>query len=139
LQGASLAKAILCCVGFHQANLEGADLSNANFRGAKLSLCNMSRANFYQAELETADFYKANLRGARNLTDEQLSQVARLWGTIMPDGEIYDGRFNLFGDLDLARWNNVKANDIQAMADFYGVSLENYCQGQGIEVSIVSS
>jgi uncharacterized protein YjbI with pentapeptide repeats len=130
LQGANLSNANLCCAGLHQAHLEWADLSGAALRATKLSLCNLSGANLKDAKLENADFFKANLRGVQNLTDDQLRQTARLLGSTLPNGERYDGRFSLFGDLALAEWNNVDTSDSRAMAEFYGVSLESYTQGQ---------
>ena len=130
LQGANLANANLCCAGLHQASLEWADLTKTNLRATKLSLCNLSGANLKDAKVENADFYKASLRGVQNLTVDQLMMVARLWGATMPDGERYDGRFSLFGDLLLAHWNNVDTSDSLAMAEFYGVPLDIYTQGQ---------
>jgi len=49
----------------------------------------------------------------------------------MPDGSAYNGRFNLAGDIDLARWGKVDPGDPAAMAYFLGVSLERYLRGQG--------
>ena len=130
LQGVNLSNANLCCAGLHQAHLEWADLSGAALRATKLSLCNLNGANLKDAKLENADFFKANLLGVQNLTDDQLRQAARLLGSTLPNGERYDGRFSLFGDLALAEWNNVDTSDSRAMAEFYGVSLESYTQGQ---------
>ncbi len=90
----------------------------------------MHGANLSNARLTGADLYKANLRDARNLTDDQLSETNRLWGATMPDGSPYDGRYNLSGDLAFAQWAKVDVNDPKAMADFYGVPLENYMSGQ---------
>lgn len=126
LQGANLEDADLCCVGLHQANLEWANLSNANLQAAKLSLCNLSGSNMENAKLDNADFYKANLRGVQNLTDEQLLKASRLCGATMQNGERYDGRFSLFGDLSLAEWNHVDTSDAGAMAKFYGVPVDVY-------------
>jgi uncharacterized protein YjbI with pentapeptide repeats len=128
LHGANLENANLCCGGLHQADLQWANLSGANFRGAKLSLCNLSGSNMKGTKIENADFYKANLRGVQNLTDEQLKNASRLCGATMPNGDRYDGRFALFGDLALAEWNNVDTSDADAMAEFYGVSVEVYSQ-----------
>jgi len=133
LQGADLMEADLSGVDFHQVQLEWADLSKANLRGAKLTRANLAMANFGMTELKGADLYKANLRGALNLTDEQLSSVSRLWGATMPDGKPYDGRYHLFGDLALAKWNKVNIDDPEAMAEFYGVSTEIYLKAQGLE------
>ena len=130
LQGANLEDANLCCVGLHQANLAGANLSRAKLQGAKLSLCNLHGADLKDAEIENADFYKASLNGTQNLTEAQLMLASRLMGVTMPNGERYDGRFSLFGDLALAEWSNIDTDDPEAMAAFYGVSLDVYQKGQ---------
>jgi hypothetical protein len=130
LQGANLENANLCCVGLHQANLAGVNLSRAKLQGAKLSLCNLHGANLKDAKLDNADFYKASLNGTQNLTEEQLMLASRLVGATMPNGERYDGRFSLFGDLALAEWSTIDIDDPEAMAAFYGVPLEVYQKGQ---------
>ncbi len=130
LQGADLKEADLCYVDLHQANLDDTDLTNAKFLAAKLNRASLQGANLEGTDFTNADLYKVNLRGARNLTEEQLSKLNELFGSIMPDGTVYDGRFNLFGDLDRAKWAKVKIDDPKSMAEFYGVSLENYLQGQ---------
>jgi hypothetical protein len=53
-----------------------------------------------------------------------------LFGAIMPDGGTYDGRYNLKGDLEFARWGQVDIDDPVEMAEFFGVSLEDYLEGQ---------
>ncbi|MEJ2562571.1 MAG: pentapeptide repeat-containing protein [Anaerolineales bacterium] len=130
LQNADLFKANLTKVDLHQANLESADLSLANLQDAKLARAKMCNANFDEAFLQGADFFKANLHGAHNLNERQLTQVKRLWGAIMPDGASYDGRYNLSGDLEFARWGKIDIADQEAMADFLGVPLEVYLRGQ---------
>jgi hypothetical protein len=57
----------------------------------------------------------------------------------MPNGETYDGRYNLPGDLEFARWGQVDINDPQAVANFLRVSLETYQRGQelGKQVAIM--
>jgi uncharacterized protein YjbI with pentapeptide repeats len=136
LRGANLKNACLTNVDFHQSHLEWADFSFVNLQNAKLTRANFSGANFDQADLKNADLYKTNFRNARNLTPEQLQQAKRLWGAIMPDSETYDGRYNLPADIELARWNNINLQDPQAMADFYGVSLQRYLEHQPAEVLI---
>jgi uncharacterized protein YjbI with pentapeptide repeats len=135
LHGADMKKANLSGANFHQANLEWADFSDAKLRSAKLTLSNICNANLKGAVFDNADLYKANLREVHNLTPEQLGSAARLWGATMPEGETYDGRFNLYGDLELAHVKDIDLDDNQAMADFYGVSLEKYCQGQDIHLT----
>ena len=126
LQDADLMEADLCSVDFHQGNLDLADLSKARLNNAKLNRASLQRTNFDHTDLTFADMYKANLRGARNLTTEQLSSVHQLLGAIMPDGSVYDGRFDLSGDLARARWAKVNLEDVERMAEFYGVSVETY-------------
>jgi hypothetical protein len=135
LQGADLIKADLTKIDFHQADLEGANLSMAILNGVKFARANLKGVNFSNATMEKADFFKANLEDTCNLTEEQLSTVKRLYGAIMPDGNLYDGRYNLEGDLDFARWGRVDVDDPKAMAYFFGISLETYQRGQEIAVA----
>lgn len=130
LQTADLMKADFANVDFHQAHLEWTDLRMADLRSAKLTRVNLTGSNLSGADLTRADLYKANLRGAQNLTDEQLSKVRRLWGAIMPDGTPYDGRFNLQADIELARWAKIDPENVELMADFFGVSVDTYLTGQ---------
>ena len=130
MQGADLCSADLSEADLHQAQLERADLSMADLSGAKLTRTNLRGANFSEADLRKADLFKADLREAINLSDEQLSQVKRLSFAVMPDGSPYDGRYNLQGDLEFARWGRVDADDPAAMAYFLGISLESYLGGQ---------
>jgi hypothetical protein len=123
---ADLMGADLRNVDLHQANLDFADLRKARLNGAKLQRASLYRANFSEADLTYADLYKANLRGAQNLTSQQLASAHQLLGAIMPDGSTYDGRFNLPGDLGRAGWAKVNLDDPKSMADFYGVTLEEY-------------
>lgn len=134
MQGADLFGAELSGVDLHQADLEWADLSQANLSGARLTRTNLRSANFSQTHLLGADLLKADLGGARNLTDGQLAQVKRLCFAIMPNGATYDGRYNLEGDLELARWQKVNVDDPEAMAYFFGIPLEVYLRAQGRKV-----
>jgi hypothetical protein len=133
MQGADLLKANVGNVDFHQAHLEWADLSMADLSGCKLTRVNLQGANLSQTNVKGSDLFKANLKDARNLTDAQLSQVKRLWGAIMPDGSSYDGRYRLAGDIEFAKWGQVDVNDPKAMAEFFGVSVETYMRGQGLQ------
>ncbi len=126
MSNADLMNADLRNVDFHQANLEYADLRKARLNSAKLNRASLHRANFSEADLTNADLYKANLRGAQNLTRKQLTSANQLLGAVMPDGTTYDGRFNLPGDLARARWAKIDLNDPRSMADFYGVTLDEY-------------
>lgn len=135
LEGADLYRANLHNVDLHQAHLDGADLGLADLAGAKLTRATLRGANLSQAILTGADLFKADLTDARNVTLEQLAEAKRLCFATLPDGTPYDGRFNLAGDLDLARWGKVDPDDPAAMAYFLGVPLEVYLRGQGKPVA----
>lgn len=130
LQFADLMGADLVNVDLHQAHLEHAQLCQADLTNAKLTRAVLQDADFSEAVLENCDLFKADLQNARNLTHAQLVQAKRLWGAIMPDGTTYDGRYNLAGDLEFAKWGRVDIEDAQAMADFLRIPLETYLRGQ---------
>ena len=130
LQGADLFKADLSNVDLHQAHMEHADLSVAVLRGTRLTRTDLQYANFDRAILEGTDLFKANLKGATNLIPTQLAAAKRLWGSILPGGETYDGRYNLTGDFEFARWGCIDTDDMAAMAEFFGVGLDEYLFGQ---------
>jgi uncharacterized protein YjbI with pentapeptide repeats len=130
LRGANLSAANLKNTDLHKANLELADLSYAYLRNAKLAKARMQSTNLDEATLDGANLVGANLRGAKNVNNEQLSRVSRLRGSILPDGNFYDGRFNLPGDFADASILHVDLNSPTAIAAFYGVSLEDFLLGQ---------
>jgi uncharacterized protein YjbI with pentapeptide repeats len=130
LENADLLKASLRKIDFHQAYLTYADLTGADLTMAKLMRADLRGADFGGANIADADFLKANLSGAKNLTDEQLSQAKRLCFATMPDGLPYDGRYRLSGDRELAEWGKIDTEDQEAMAYFYGVPLQTYLEGQ---------
>jgi hypothetical protein len=81
----------------------GADLIETNFEGAKLQCADLRDAdlqgsNLREADLQGADLQRANLTHAQ-VKWEQLAKAKRLRRAIMPDGRLYDGRFNLKQDV----------------------------------------
>lgn len=130
LQGANLSASNLRNADLHKANLELADLSYANLNETKLTRAILQGANLEKASLDGANLIGVNLQGVKNLSDEQLARVSRLRVATMPDGSLYDGRFNLQGDFADASILRVDLNDPVAIAAFYGVSLEDFLRGQ---------
>src|SRR5574341_1341491 len=111
--------------------LKGSNLLRANLRKAYLEKADLRDVFFYKVDLQGAYLQWSNLEGARKLEEYQLAQVKYFRGAIMPDGSCYNGRFNLIGDLNWAHHTlKIAPDNHQAMADFYGVSLEDYLQGQ---------
>jgi uncharacterized protein YjbI with pentapeptide repeats len=130
LQGLDLSGANLQNTDLNMAKLQGVDLSGANLEETRLNKANLRFALMASANLKGAFLNQANLQGILDLTEEQLSQAYKLRGTTMPDGSRYDGRFNLDGDLVDARFLHVEINDPAAMADFYGIAVKEYENGQ---------
>jgi uncharacterized protein YjbI with pentapeptide repeats len=130
LRNANLSASKLTNADLHKANLEMADLSYANLDGARLMRAKLQGANLDAASLDGANLIGANLRGVKNLRNEQLAQVGRMRGSVMPDGCLYDGRYNLPGDFVDANILHVDMNNPTTIASFYGVSLEEFLLGQ---------
>jgi len=84
------------------------DLSGAYLAGAKL----------YEANLSGADLSGANLYEAK-VSDEEIADCNILFGATMPDGNRYDGRFNLYDDIELARKEDIDPDNAEAMARWY--------------------
>jgi len=124
-----LEEGVLMGIPLLHVHFEGADLFNANLRGVDFHQAHLQGCNLARADLTGAKLTRADLRGA-DFTDEQLAETKRLWGATMPDGSVYDGRYNLNGDLQFARWARVDVNDPEAMAYYLGVSLDAYLRGQ---------
>jgi hypothetical protein len=88
------------------------------------------------ADLFQTDFTNATFKGLANgawSEDEQhiqLQEAKRLQFATMPNEKKYDGRYNLQGDYESALAEGVDINDINLMAKFYDVSLEEYLEGQ---------
>lgn len=130
LRSANLGASNLKNADLHKANLEMADLSYTNLDGARLTRAKLQGANLDAASLDGANLIGANLRGVKNLRNEQLVQVGRMRGSVMPDGRLYDGRYNLPGDFVDANILHVDMNNPATIASFYGVSLEEFLLGQ---------
>ena len=121
---ATLIEAILDGANLHYTNLRYADLTNAKIRNT-----NCEQANFLGAELSGITLVFSNLTDAK-VTDKQLVQASQLRGTIMPEGNLYDGRFNLPKDLEEAALLSADMQSPEEMAQFYGVSVKEYMAGQ---------
>ncbi|MGB6680260.1 MAG: pentapeptide repeat-containing protein [Candidatus Bathyarchaeia archaeon] len=110
-------------------NLRGAFLDHSNLRGTRLNWSNLQAARLFKADLEDAYMFNSDHSGAMGISDNQLARANILLHATMPDGERYDGRYNLPGDLHAASESGA-IKKIEYMAEFYGVSLERYLHGQ---------
>lgn len=93
LRGANLMDADLRIGILWNVDLKEANLIRSNLRSADLSGANLEGSLMMEANLENSLMHDANLKGA-NVNDEQLVQVFSLEGATMPDGKLYDGRFD---------------------------------------------
>lgn len=134
LAGANLQRANLERAKLRNATINNADLQEANLSGAHLTSAILIEANLHGADMRGADFEGARLGNANleraNLTERQLMQAASLQGCILPHGKLYDGRYNLPGDYEMAQFLEIDVRDPVQMADFYGVTLDDYGDGQ---------
>jgi hypothetical protein len=87
LANANLQGAFLQGSNLEKADLRGADLRQAWLYGANLQAADLRGANLKYAELSNADFTGAQV---------EIVQIVNccLGGTRLPDGKLYDGRFN---------------------------------------------
>jgi uncharacterized protein YjbI with pentapeptide repeats len=121
LENSRLGKSEFINTTMHLAQLQNADLSNCNLAGADLK----------EASLQGADLSGANLKGVKNLTLEQLFQVKSLIHATMPNGKLYDGRFNFKADIEW--WDDfwkADPNNPKDMAKVYGISVKQWLAGQ---------
>lgn len=110
-------------------SLKEQDLRGAHLQDANLYQVNVEDADLRNAILYNADLYDANLKGA-NVTNEQLMTCKTLRWAIMPDGNRYDGRFNLYHDFTVMDAKGFNRHDPQSVAEYYDVPLEEYEAGQ---------
>ncbi len=111
-----------------EADLQGAFLDHVDLTNATLSMHAVD-THFAEADLAGATLSNANLSGAK-VRHEQLRKTRSLWKAKMPNGELYDGRYNLQADIELFLKYSRNPNDPQEWAIFYGVSIQQYLSGQ---------
>jgi uncharacterized protein YjbI with pentapeptide repeats len=81
-----------------EANLQGANLFQANFQDAKLEDANLQGANLSQANFQNAKLRNANLRGAN--VREANFQGAYLGATRLTEEQIYSVKTLYKAELD---------------------------------------
>jgi len=121
-------------VNFTEADLHASRFTHADLHGATLYGADMSDAILEEADLTDADLYGtildgANLKGAK-ITDVELVQSDSMAGATMPDGTLYDGRYNLIGDLMNAEEQGIDIKSEHEFSHWYNVAVEDYRVGQ---------
>jgi len=125
LAGAQLMSADLSYSSFHFADFTGAVLFGAILRRTCFWHADMRGVDFRDADLTETDFIFADLTDAI-VTKEQIQLADRLLGARLPNGEIYDGRFNRPGDIRDAKIFRVDVNDPVALAKWYAMSYNEF-------------
>lgn len=126
LQGVALPFTSLKRTSWLRCNLENAMLIQSDLEGAIFYLSSLS-GDGEEANLKGARLWGANLKGA-DVRVGQLMEARCLIFATMQDGNPYDGRFNLWGDLENLENSNIEGSSNIAVA--YGVSEEHYLEGQ---------
>lgn len=128
LRGTRFPFASLRKTAWMEADLREAWMDGADLEDATLSM-HATGQHYAEADLRGASMSEVNMRGAR-VRDEQLVELKSLWRATMPDGKLYDGRFNLPVDQDIFLKSSKDPDDPNGWASFYGVSVEEYQRGQ---------
>lgn len=111
--GCDFEEMVLDGENFSGTNFEGACFINASMIGADLTGCILMKADFTNAKLSYADFTNASI-------DILILEHAHsLWKAKMPNGSYYDGRFNLVGDLEMAKKMGYDLSDVNQYNQFY--------------------
>ena len=87
----------------------------------------MVTTNLKNANLTEADFSRAVV------DDEQLAEAHSLYGATMPNGDRYDGRFHLKGDLNEAQQKGIDIDDPDLMKRWYQGDISVLLRGQPLE------
>lgn len=131
LAGAQLMSADLSYSSFHYADFTGADLFGAKLQRTCFWYARLCNVDFRYADLTDGDFIYADLTHAL-VTQEQLQSADRLLGVRLPNGEVYNGRFNRLGDLSVAQVLGVDVNDPVAMANLYAMPYDQFMRSSDL-------
>ncbi len=125
LNGAELLSAELEGASFHFASMIGTHLHGANLKNVAFWQTNLEGAFLQDANISGATVVFVNLKNAK-VTREQLKTCRALQGTILPNGKLYDGSFQLKGDIDDAQGCGIDVNDPTAMQKWYAMSYNEF-------------
>jgi uncharacterized protein YjbI with pentapeptide repeats len=127
LNGAELLSAELEGASFHFASMVGAHLYGANLKNVAFWRTNLEGVFLQDADLSDATVVFANLKNAK-VTRQQLKVCRTLHGTILPNGKLYDGSFQLSGDIEDAKACGFDLNNPVAMQKWFSMSYNEFMQ-----------
>jgi hypothetical protein len=125
LAGAMLASADLSHSSFYHSDFTGVTLWGAKLKMTSFSRCTLRGIDLRDADLDGAYFEYVDLTDAL-VTPTQLQSANRLHGSQLPNGKIYDGRFNLPVDIQDAQTLGVDIADPVAMAKWYAMPYDQF-------------
>jgi hypothetical protein len=96
----------------------GSDFSGTDLRSCSLVGAILRGARLSGTRLNGADLSWADLEGAI-LDDDSLRSAGSLWRCTLPNGQKYDGTWDLAGDLAAAQKYGVDLNSSTERAEFY--------------------
>jgi uncharacterized protein YjbI with pentapeptide repeats len=126
LIGADLSHSSFYFSDFTGVELPGANLHMTSFWGGTLRGVDLRDADLSESYFEYVDFTDARV------TPKQLQSTNRLHGSRLPNGKIYDGRFNLPVDIQDAQASGIDVNDPNAMAKWYQMPYEQYMRSMDL-------
>jgi len=113
-QGCKWCGLTLDSLNFSKSDFTNCDFTNSSLVDVNLSYCILSGAIFKNAKLTCTNF-----KGS-NVSEEQLRAAYSLWNSIMPNGDKYDGRFMLPGDIrEASQYGYDILNDEKARAAYF--------------------
>lgn len=110
-------------------SLRNLDLRGSDWRDGNLYQAHLIGSDLRNAKLHKADFAHANLKEVK-VSEEQLVTTDIMWRCVMPDGSLYDGRYNLPHDFEVAVRKGFDLTNPDSMAEYYGVTVDQYLEGQ---------
>jgi len=125
LEEADLLSADLSYSSFHSSALSWVSFYSAILKNASFWHCDMNYVDFRNADLTGAHFTYSDLHHAR-VTLQQMKSVDKLHGSHLPNGKLYDGRFNLAGDISVAQQLGFDITDEAVMKKFFALSYGDF-------------
>jgi len=131
LAGAMLIGADLSHSSFHHSDFTGAELFGARLQMTCFWHAILRGVDLRDANTTDTDFIYADLTDAL-VTPQQLQLAYRLHGARLPNGKIYDGRFNLKGDIQDAQVLGVDINSPVTMANWYAMPYDQFMRSMDL-------
>jgi uncharacterized protein YjbI with pentapeptide repeats len=115
---------------FTDSMFDGANLNNVRVNVSRPDNFLFRGCRFVNANLLGMTFFCTVDGQFREAPEFQLAACRDLRGSVMPNGDPYNGCYRLEGDIEHALRNNVDIENNDEMAAFYEVDVDTYVLGQ---------